>query len=68
MRTKKRQNPSAADLAARHEVMLLLQDHPALWPRLNEMTIHRPVDWPNVLATLLSLVNTTMTSLTSIAA
>jgi len=64
-------NPRAADLAARHEVMLLLQDHPQLWPQLYNMTLHQPVDWPSVLATLLSLVSTTMTTvatLTSIAA
>lgn len=58
-------NPeSAADVAARHEVMLLMRDHPQLWPRLNVLTLHMPIDWPQVLATLAAL--TTMEALTTV--
>ncbi len=41
-----------AGLAARHEAMLLAQRWPDLWPLLNRLTLHWPIDWPAVLIAL----------------
>ena len=43
----------AVDLAARHEVVVLVNANPALWPLLNEMTLIERPDWPAVLNRLL---------------
>jgi len=44
--------PSDEQLKAKHETMLFMRRWPKLWPTLDRMTLHRPIDWVAVLIAL----------------